>query len=190
MDRPADAKYTKTHEWVKVEGDIGVVGLTDYAVEHLSDLVYVELPPVGTQTTQNEAFGEIESVKAVVDLNSPISGEITEINEGLPDQLELLSDDTFGAGWMIKVKMSDAAELETLMDLVEVHLGRLQLLLAIGVDERVLHDLEEPRLEVGALGETGVVLVRLEVGLLDEVLGVFYRAGHAQGALVELVAVR
>ena len=74
MDRPADAKYTKTHEWVKVEGDIGLVGLTDYAVEHLSDLVYVELPPVGTQTKQNESFGEIESVKAVIDLNSPVSG--------------------------------------------------------------------------------------------------------------------
>jgi len=117
MERPADAKYTKTHEWVRVEGDIGSVGLTDYAVEHLSDLVYVELPPVGTQTKQNEAFGEIESVKAVVDLNSPVSGEITEINEGLPDQLELLSDDTYGAGWMIKVKISDAAELDSLMNL-------------------------------------------------------------------------
>ena len=109
MERPAEAKYAKTHEWVKVEGDIGMVGLTDYAVEHLSDLVYVELPPVGTAVTQKEAFGEIESVKAVVDLNSPVSGEIVEINEGLPDSLELLSDDTYGAGWMIKVKMSNAS---------------------------------------------------------------------------------
>jgi len=117
MERPADAKYTKTHEWVKVEGDIATAGITDYAVEHLSDLVYVELPPVGTQVTQNEAFGEIESVKAVIDLNSPVSGEITEINESLPDQLELLSDDTYSAGWMIKVKMSSADELESLMDL-------------------------------------------------------------------------
>jgi len=117
MDRPTEAKYTKSHEWVKVEGDLGIVGLSDYAVEHLSDLVYVELPAVGTQATQGEAFGEIESVKAVVDLNAPVSGEIVEINETLPDQLELLSDDTFGAGWMAKVKMSDAGELDNLMDL-------------------------------------------------------------------------
>ncbi len=117
MERPADAKYTKTHEWVKVEGDIGIVGLADYAVEHLSDLVYVELPPTGTQAVQNEAFGEIESVKAVVDLSAPVSGEIVEINEGLPDSLELLSDDTYGAGWMVKIKLSDAGELENLMDL-------------------------------------------------------------------------
>jgi len=117
MERPADYRYTKTHEWVKVEGDIGVCGLSDYAVEHLSDLVYVELPPVGTQTSQSEPFGEIESVKAVVDLNAPVSGEVLEINETLPDQLELLSDDTYNAGWMIKVKMSDAGEVEKLMDL-------------------------------------------------------------------------
>jgi glycine cleavage system H protein len=117
VERPAGAKYTKTHEWVKVEGDTGIIGLSDYAVEHLSDLVYVELPPVGTAVKQNEAFGEIESVKAVVDLNSPVSGEVTEINEGLPDQLELLSDDTYGAGWMIKIKISDAGELDNLMDI-------------------------------------------------------------------------
>ena len=117
MDRPAEAKYTKSHEWVKMEGDLGIVGLTDYAVEHLSDLVYIELPAVGTQATQSEAFGEIESVKAVVDLNSPVSGEIVEINESLPDQLELLSDDTYGAGWMVKVKISDEGELGNLMDL-------------------------------------------------------------------------
>lgn len=115
MERPADYKYTKTHEWVKVEGDTGIAGLTDYAVEHLSDLVYIELPPVGTAVKQNEAFGEIESVKAVVDLNSPVSGEVAEINEGLPDQLELLSDDTYGAGWMIKIKIGDAGELDNLM---------------------------------------------------------------------------
>lgn len=117
MERPADAKYTKAHEWVRVEGDIATAGISDYAVEHLSDLVYVELPPVGTQVKQNEAFGEIESVKAVVDLNSPVSGEVIEINEMLPDQLELLSEDTYGAGWMIKVKMSDPGELENLMGL-------------------------------------------------------------------------
>lgn len=117
MERPADAKYTKTHEWVRVEGEIATVGISDYAVEHLSDLVYVELPPVGTQVKQNEAFGEIESVKAVIDLSAPVSGEVIEINETLPDQLELLSEDTYGPGWMIKVKMSDSGELENLIAL-------------------------------------------------------------------------
>ncbi len=117
MDRPADAKYTKTHEWVVVKGDLGIVGITDYAVEHLSDLVYVELPPVGTQVAQGEAFGEIESVKAVIDLSAPVSGEVIEINESLPDQLEVLSDDTYGGGWMIKVKLSGTGDIETLMDL-------------------------------------------------------------------------
>lgn len=117
MDRPADAKYTKAHEWVKVEGDVATAGISDYAVEHLSDLVYVELPPLGTLVKQGEAFGEIESVKAVVDLNAPVTGEVVEINESLPDQLELLSDATYTDGWMIKVKMTDAGELDNLLDL-------------------------------------------------------------------------
>jgi glycine cleavage system H protein len=116
MKRPADVRYTATHEWARMEGDMAVVGITDYAVEHLSDLVYIELPPAGTQVARDEAFGEIESVKAVVDLNSPVSGEVVEINESLPDQLELLSEDTYGAGWMMKVKVSDESEFARLMD--------------------------------------------------------------------------
>ena len=117
VERPKNALYTKTHEWVIVEGEIGTVGITDYAVEHLSDLVFIDLPTVGSVVKQNEAFGEIESVKAVASLNSPVSGEVIEVNESLPEQLELLSEDTYGAGWMIKVKLSDTSELDSLMDL-------------------------------------------------------------------------
>jgi len=117
VERPKNALYTKTHEWVIVEGEIGTVGITDYAVEHLSDLVFIDLPTVGSIVKQNEAFGEIESVKAVASLNSPVSGEVIEVNESLPEQLELLSEDTYGAGWMIKVKLSDTSELDSLMDL-------------------------------------------------------------------------
>lgn len=116
VERPKNAFYTKTHEWVIIEGDIGTVGITDYAVEHLSDIVFIDLPTVGTVLRQNEAFGEIESVKAVASLNSPVSGEVVEVNETLPEQLELLSEDTYGAGWMIKVRLSDRAELDNLMD--------------------------------------------------------------------------
>jgi len=117
VERPKNALYTKTHEWVIVEGEIGTVGITDYAVEHLSDLVFIDLPTVGSVVKQNEAFGEIESVKAVASLNSPVSGEVVEVNESLPEQLELLSEDTYGEGWMIKVKLSDTSELDSLMDL-------------------------------------------------------------------------
>lgn len=117
--RPAQLKYTKTHEWARVEGNVVWAGLTDYAVEHLSDLVYVELPSVGTVVKQGEAFGEIESVKAVIDLNSPASGEVIEVNVTLPDNLETLSQDCYGAGWMIKIKMSNPEELTNLMNLQE-----------------------------------------------------------------------
>jgi glycine cleavage system H protein len=117
--RPAELKYTKTHEWARVEGDVVWAGITDYAVEHLSDLVYVELPSVGAVVKQAEAFGEIESVKAVIDLNSPVSGEVIEMNSTLPDNLETLSQDCYGAGWMIKIKMSNPKELTNLMNLEE-----------------------------------------------------------------------
>ena len=117
--RPKELKYTKTHEWARVEGDLVWAGLTDYAVEHLSDLVFVELPSVGTAVKQAEAFGEIESVKAVVDLNSPVSGEVMEVNTTLPDNLQTLSEDCYGAGWMIKIKMSNPEELANLMGLEE-----------------------------------------------------------------------
>jgi len=116
-ERPADARYTKTHEWVVVEGDVATVGITDYAVEHLSDLTFIDLPQVGTVVKQFEPFGEIESVKAVEDINAPVSGEVIEVNDALRDQLELLSQDPYGAGWLIKVKIADPAELDKLMSL-------------------------------------------------------------------------
>ncbi len=115
--RPANARFTRSHEWVIAEGSVGTVGISDYAIEHLSDLVFVDLPQIGTLVKQNEPFGEIESVKAVEDLTSPVSGKVTEVNEDLREQLEVLAQDPYGAGWMIKVEMSDEAELEKLMDL-------------------------------------------------------------------------
>jgi len=116
-ERPTNARYTRTHEWVIVEGDVATVGITDYAVEHLSDLTFIDLPQVGAVVKQFEPFGEIESVKAVEDINAPVSGEVIEVNDALRDQLELLSQDPYGAGWMIKVKIADPAELDKLMSL-------------------------------------------------------------------------
>jgi len=112
--RPDDRKYLKSHEWAKPEGDVTAVGITDYAVSHLSDLVFLDLPSVGSDVTADESFGEIESVKTVSDLYSPVSGEVVEINESLPDNLDTLNEDAFGAAWMIKVRTT--GESPNLMD--------------------------------------------------------------------------
>lgn len=112
--RPNDRKYLKSHEWRKTEGEIATVGISDFAVAHLSDLVFLDLPSVGSVVTAGEPFGEIESVKAVSDIYSPVSGEVIEINEQLPDNLETLNDDAFEGGWMIKVKTT--GESSELMD--------------------------------------------------------------------------
>lgn len=108
-------KYAKTHEWVAVEGDIATIGITDFAVTALTDLVYVDLPAIGAQLTSGETFGEVESVKAVSDLYAPVSGEVVEVNDGLPDDLDALSNDAFGKGWMVKVKIS-GGDLDALLD--------------------------------------------------------------------------
>ena len=108
-------KYAKTHEWVAVDGDTATVGITDFAVTALTDLVYVDLPAAGSSATAGETFGEVESVKAVSDLYAPVSGEIVEVNEGLPDDLDALSEDAFGRGWLVKIKLSDAGQLENLL---------------------------------------------------------------------------
>ena len=113
---PAALKYAKTHEWIHVEGDIATVGISDFAVKHLTDLVYIELPDVGRTMSAGEGFGEVESVKAVSDLYAPVSGEIIEVNQSLADDLATLSEDPFGRGWMIKLKISDAAETDSLLD--------------------------------------------------------------------------
>lgn len=108
-------RYADSHEWVKVEGDIAVVGITDYAQHALGNIVYVDMPEVGDEVTAGEEFGAVESVKAASDLISPISGEVIEINEALEDDPELLNKDAF-ENWIMKVKMSDVSELDALLD--------------------------------------------------------------------------
>lgn len=112
---PEDLAYTKEHEWVRVEGNIAVVGITDYAQDQLGDVVYVELPEVGTQLTQFEACGTIESVKTVADLYAPISGEVIKINEALDDTPELINDEPYGAGWIVEIQISEQDELGNLL---------------------------------------------------------------------------
>ncbi len=107
--------YTETHEWVKVEGDIAVIGITDYAQHELGDIVFVELPEVGDNVGKNEPFGSIEAVKAVEDMNSPVSGEIIEVNEALEDQPELINSSAFDEGWIVKLKLADKSELDSLL---------------------------------------------------------------------------
>lgn len=109
--------YAKSHEWTHVGDDgIATIGITDFAVEQLTDLVYMELPEVGATLTAGEEFGEVESVKAVSPLYSPVDGEVIEVNSSLPDNLETLGDDAFGKGWIAKVKLSGRESLAKLMD--------------------------------------------------------------------------
>jgi glycine cleavage system H protein len=113
---PTDLKYTKNDEWVKVNGDAATAGLTFYAQEQLSDIVFVELPSVGATLKQGETFASVESVKAASDVYMPIGGEITEINESLSDTPELVNQDPYGKAWMVKFKVTNASELSGLMD--------------------------------------------------------------------------
>jgi glycine cleavage system H protein len=113
---PGDLKYTKEHEWIKVEGNRGRVGITHHAQNALGDVVFVELPKVGRQLRQMETFGVVESVKAVSDLFCPASGEVVEVNAALENNPELVNKDCYGAGWMIVVKMADQKQLGQLMD--------------------------------------------------------------------------
>lgn len=110
-----DRKYADSHEWVKLDGDVATVGISDYAQHALGNIVYVDMPEVGDEVSKGEDFGAVESVKAASDLISPISGEVVEINEELSDNPELLNEDAF-ANWIIKVKVSDPSELDTLLD--------------------------------------------------------------------------
>ncbi len=110
-----DLKYTETHEWVKVEGEVAIIGITDFAQRELSDIVYVELPSVGSSINKGETFGNIEAVKAVEDLYAPITGEIVEVNEKLKNSPELVNQDPYGEGWMIKMKIKNPEELEELL---------------------------------------------------------------------------
>jgi len=116
MDFPAELKYTEEHEWVLVEDGIATVGVTDFAQEQLGDIVFVELPEVGDTLEVGDTFGVVESVKAVSDVYAPVGGDVVEINEELPDEPEALNTSPYDKGWMIKVKLSDSAALEGLMD--------------------------------------------------------------------------
>ena len=112
----SNVRFTKSHEWVRLEGDVATIGISDFAVKQLTDLVYIELPAVGKTFAAGEDFGVVESVKAASDLYAPMSGEVTAANTALEDDLAPLSDDPIGKGWMIQLKVSDPAEFDQLLD--------------------------------------------------------------------------
>lgn len=116
MAYPANYKYTKEHEWVEVQGGTAAVGITDYAQHELGDVVFVELPKAGTKVETGKTFGTVESVKAVSDIYAPASGEVTEANDALHNAPEKINTDPHGAGWLIKIKLSNPAEVASLMD--------------------------------------------------------------------------
>ena len=113
---PATLKYSQSHEWLHLDGNTATIGITDFAVKALTDLVYVELPELGRTLNAGEIFGEVESVKAVSDLYAPIAGEVIEINSELPDDLDALSEEPFGRGWMIKLTVTDDSAADALLD--------------------------------------------------------------------------
>ncbi len=115
MNFPEELKYTKDHEWVKVEGDVATVGITEFAQSELGDIVYVEVETAGETLAQEDTFGTIEAVKTVSDLFMPISGEVLEFNEELEDAPEGINEDPYGNGWIVKVKIEDASQLEGLL---------------------------------------------------------------------------
>ena len=116
MSHPGDLRYSKEHEWVRVDGSTATIGITSFAADELGDIVFIELPEVGSRLSQFGGFGVVESVKAVSDLFAPISGEVTEVNAALADQPELLNSDAYGEGWIARVALADTAELDALMD--------------------------------------------------------------------------
>jgi glycine cleavage system H protein len=116
MKYDTSVQYQKSHEWAKKEGDLLVVGISDYAQDSLGDVVFVELPEVGAEFSQGDAFGVVESVKAASDVFVPVGGEIAEVNSELEDNPEIINEDPFGKGWIIKIKAADESELESLMD--------------------------------------------------------------------------
>ena len=115
MEIKPELKYTKEHEWISIDGDNATIGITDYAQGELGDIVYVEIEALGEELEKEEIFGSVEAVKTVSDLFLPVSGEITELNEGLEDNPELINDDPYGEGWIIKMKISNQSELSDLL---------------------------------------------------------------------------
>ncbi|PCH78222.1 MAG: glycine cleavage system protein H [Flavobacteriaceae bacterium] len=116
MNIPADLKFTKDHEWIKIEGDIATVGITEFAQGELGDIVYVDVDTLDDSVERDEVFGSVEAVKTVSDLLMPLSGEVIEFNEALEDAPEMVNKDAFGDGWMIKIKIADASQIEELLD--------------------------------------------------------------------------
>jgi glycine cleavage system H protein len=116
MNFPVDIRYTSEHEWIRVEGDEAYVGITDYAQSELGEIVFIDVPTLGETVGQGEVFGSIEAVKTVSDLNMPVTGEVLEINGALDAQPELVNNDPYGEGWIIRISVKDAAELDKLMD--------------------------------------------------------------------------
>jgi glycine cleavage system H protein len=115
MNIPSNLKYTKDHEWIRVEGDFAFIGITDFAQGELGDIVYLEIETVGENLAKEEIFGTIEAVKTVSDLFMPVSGEILEMNDALADEAELVNKDPYHAGWLVKIKVADSAELDALL---------------------------------------------------------------------------
>lgn len=115
MAHPSDRSYSKEHEWVVVDGDVATIGISDFAQDQLGEVVYIDLPSAGDTLTAGETFGEIESVKSVSELYAPVSGEVIEVNDGLVDTPETVNSDPHGEGWMVKVRMGDAGEVDALM---------------------------------------------------------------------------
>ena len=116
MNFPGDLRYTSEHEWIRVEGDEAFVGITDYAQSELGEIVFIDVPTLCETVGQGEVFGSVEAVKTVSDLNMPVSGEVLEVNGALDAQPELVNNDPYGEGWIIRIAVKDAAELESLMD--------------------------------------------------------------------------
>jgi glycine cleavage system H protein len=116
MNFPENLRYTSEHEWIRVEGDVAYVGITDYAQSELGEIVFVDVQTLGETVAQGEVFGSVEAVKTVSDLNMPVTGEVLELNEALDGQPELVNNDPYGEGWMIKISVKDASELDKLMD--------------------------------------------------------------------------
>ena len=116
MNTPANLRYTSEHEWIRVEGNEAFVGITDYAQSELGEIVFVDVNTVGETVAQGDVFGSVEAVKTVSDLNMPVSGEVLEFNEALNDQPELVNNDPYSEGWMVKITVNDPAELDSLLD--------------------------------------------------------------------------
>jgi glycine cleavage system H protein len=124
MNFPAELKYTEDHEWVKVEGNIGIIGITDHAQGELGDVVFIDIPEDDATLSKGDTFGTIEAVKTVADMFAPVSGKIVEVNESLNDEPETVNKDPYGAGWIVKIELSDSSELDDLMD-AETYKGKI-----------------------------------------------------------------